>query len=267
MPTAYQLSYLEKCYREPREINLEGAALLQDKIDSGEAVLFNDGPAVVSLVEPSELARDNISGHIQAEYLSEEYARERDQLAREYQQENASEAVKIPSYLDKSFVYIGAVLLSFNVKIDSSSIDIRDGVYVCPDSCISGHHIGEDTWIGRGVTIEGAEIGKSNVIHSGAKLDTVVTTEDNVSIGAYTVIGFGVTIDEGSVIGHNVRIDDNAGIGKNAVIGNGSYILGDAFVSDNEQLPPGSIRLPKGSEDRVTFSEYDEDGFINRSLD
>ena len=53
------------------------------------------------------------------------------------------------------------------------------------------------------------------MIHSSAIIDPTSKIADNVTIGAYTVIGANVSIDEGTVIGPHVTINGTTTIGKN----------------------------------------------------
>ena len=53
------------------------------------------------------------------------------------------------------------------------------------------------------------------MIHSSAIIDPTSNIADNVTIGAYTVIGANVSIDEGTVIGPHVTINGTTTIGKN----------------------------------------------------
>jgi UDP-3-O-[3-hydroxymyristoyl] glucosamine N-acyltransferase len=106
---------------------------------------------------------------------------------------------------------------------------------------VQGADIAASVLLGRGVTIAGGCLVKSNTIigdevhiEAGVQLDHHVLTYNNVTIGAASNIGHDVVIEEGVVIGAGADIGDGAFLSKGCVIEDGARVRPGMRVKSGE---------------------------------
>lgn len=168
--------------------------------------------------------------------------------------------VEEPSFLGENST-VGSDIYRGAFSYIGSNVVIGNNVKIYPNS-----HIGDNCKIGNNSIIyagaklyEGTQIGNNCIVHSGAVLGSDgfgfapqedgtykaipqmghVVLEDNVSIGANTVIdcatfhGDATTIKEGTKLDNLIQIAHNVTIGKNTVIAAQTGISGSTEVGDN----------------------------------
>ncbi|QDM28165.1 acetyltransferase [Tardiphaga sp. vice304] len=84
------------------------------------------------------------------------------------------------------------------------------------------------------------KIGNNVTLWSGNHIGHHSTIKDNVFMASHVVVSGGVTVGEASFVGVNVTLRDHVSIGDHCVLGAGALVL--------ENLPPGSVLAPRGTE-------------------
>ncbi|MCK4265505.1 UDP-3-O-(3-hydroxymyristoyl)glucosamine N-acyltransferase [Candidatus Babeliales bacterium] len=95
---------------------------------------------------------------------------------------------------------------------------------------------------------------KGLFVDKSAALDETVILEDNVSIGAHTVVERGARIGEGSSVGAQVFIGSNVKIGSNVIIYPGVKILDDSIIGEKTIIHSGVVIGSDGFGYRITKS-------------
>lgn len=96
------------------------------------------------------------------------------------------------------------------------------------------------------------KIGHCSCIGYGDPVDGEIIIEDNVTIGAFCVIHFGVVIAAGAELDHYCKVGIEAKIGKNTKLLYGKHVYDEAIIGDN-CIIGGHVADRTVIEDNVTY--------------